>query len=146
MDVVDETGGSWDYAIQSAIGSYAQAAPMLSFQQDADGANIVATLRLYTDSAPPVMPGYTFQPGVGGFAAVYDTEGRACNYPPSTLPLNCSGEIARADIYLNAELPPGADLDARRTRLVLHELGHAMGLTRHSPDLGVAQLAQRYGW
>jgi hypothetical protein len=29
---------------------------------------------------------------------------------------------------------------------MLHELGHALGLTRHSPDLNIEQLAQRYGW
>ena len=29
---------------------------------------------------------------------------------------------------------------------MLHELGHAFGLTRHSPDLDILDLAQRYGW
>jgi hypothetical protein len=77
---------------------------------------------------------------------VYDAEGNACNFPPSPLPLNCSGRVARADIYLNDIIPAGADIEERRHRLVLHELGHAFGLTRHSPDLGIGQLAQRYGW
>ena len=66
-------------------------------------------------------------------------------YSPS-VPVGCSGEIARAEIYLNDIIPPGADIEARRLRLILHELGHALGLTRHSPDMGIAQLAQRYGW
>jgi hypothetical protein len=98
------------------------------------------------DADPPELQGYRFQPGVGGFAAVYDADGKACNFPPSPLPVNCSGEIARADIYLNDAIPEGPDIDARRLRLVLHELGHAMGLTRHSPALGIEMLAARYGW
>jgi hypothetical protein len=60
--------------------------------------------------------------------------------------MGCSGEIARADVYMQAELRPGDDIDERRVRLLLHEFGHAMGLTRHSSALGEDQLAQRYGW
>jgi hypothetical protein len=92
------------------------------------------------------VPGYAFEPGVGGFAAVYDAAGVACNFPPAAVPVGCSGEITTVDIYLNDIIPPGADIEARRDRLILHELGHGLGLTRHSPDLDVAQLAARYGW
>jgi hypothetical protein len=92
------------------------------------------------------LKGYLFPAGAGGFAAVYDVNGVACNFPPSPVPVGCTGEIATADVYLNDIIPPGADIEARRERLVLHEIGHALGLTRHSPDLGIAQLAQRYGW
>ena len=92
------------------------------------------------------MQGYNFPPGAGGFATVYDAAGLACNFPPSPLPLNCSGEIARSDIYLNDIIPAGPEVEARRGRLIVHEMGHAMGLTRHNPDLGIDQLASRYGW
>jgi hypothetical protein len=145
--VIDETGGTdWSPSVEEAIALYSGATPYLRFQREATGAHIVVTVRRYSDAQPPELPGYRFQAGVGGFAAVYDADGIACNFPPSTLPVNCSGEIARAEIYLNDIIPPGDDIEARRLRLVLHEMGHAMGLTRHSPDLGMAQLAQRYGW
>ena len=145
--VIDETGGSdWAPSIRYGVAAYAGATAQLSFVAEPAHANIVITVRRYADSAPPTLQGYLFQTGVGGFAAIYDTDGVACNYPPSTVPLGCSGEIARAEIYLNDIIPPGSDIEARRQRLVLHELGHALGLTRHSPDLGIEQLAQRYGW
>jgi hypothetical protein len=146
--VLDETGndGAWRPAIDAALSAYGGASPMLALDTDPADANIVVHVRRYSDAAPPSLEGYRFQPGVGGFAAVYDEQGRACNFPPSPLPLNCDGEIATAYVYLNDGLPPGTDLELRRERLVLHELGHAMGLTRHSPDLDVAALAARYGW
>lgn len=145
--VINQTGGNdWSPAIREAQERYAAATPYLRFQREAAGANIIITVRRYGDENPPEIRGYLFQPGVGGFAAVYDTDGSACNFPPSSLPVNCSGEIARADIYLNDIIPPGDDIEARRLRLILHELGHSLGLTRHSPDLGIGQLTQRYGW
>ena len=145
--VIDETGGQdWSPAVVAAVEAYAAGAPELTFQDGTDGANIVVTVRRYDDAHPPELPGYVFPPGAGGFAAVYDASGAACNYPPSPLPLNCTGEIATANIYLNDLIPPGAELEARRERLVLHELGHALGLTRHSPDLETGSLAERYGW
>jgi hypothetical protein len=145
--VVDETGGTdWSPAIERSLRAYAAAAPNLRFQPGPDAAHIVITVRRYSDDAPPALRGYVFLRGVGGFAAVYDEAGTACNFPPSPLPLSCTGEIASAEIYLNDIIPAGADIEARRDRLVLHELGHALGLTRHSPDLGVAQLSGRYGW
>jgi hypothetical protein len=145
--VIDETDGDdWTPAINNAVLTYSAAAPLLQFQRVVDGANIIMTMRRYSDSRPPQLEGYRFQTGVGGFAAVYDADGVACNFPPSRLPVNCSGEIARAEIYLNDIIPAGSDIEERRLRLILHEMGHAMGLTRHSPDLGIAQLAQRYGW
>ncbi len=145
--IIDETAGTdWTPAIERAVAAYAGATPYLQFQGLPDGANIIVRVRRYADGAPPALAGYVFPAGIGGFAAVYDTEGKACNFPPSPLPLNCSGEIAAVNIYLNDLIPPGWDIDVRRTQLVLHELGHAMGLTRHSPDLDIAQLAQRYGW
>jgi hypothetical protein len=123
--LIDETGGTdWSPAIGVAMRTYADGVPHLRFQQQTAGANIVVTVRRYSDSRPPALPGYTFQPGVGGFAAVYDADGNACNFPPSRLPLNCNGEVARADIYLNDIIPSGADIEARRLRLILHELGH----------------------
>ncbi|HEY8172851.1 MAG TPA: hypothetical protein VIH21_07170 [Dehalococcoidia bacterium] len=145
--MIDETGGDdWSPAIRAAASSYEAATTHLDLEAAPGEANIVVTLHRYEDSAPPELRGYRFEPGVGGFAAVYDADGNACNFPPSALPLNCSGEIARTDIYLNDIIPAGSDIDARRERLVLHELGHALGLTRHSPDLGIGQLGQRYGW
>jgi len=144
---LDETGGNdWTPALRTALSMYDEASPYLAFQPEPLGANIVITVRRYDDAAPPELRGYRFQPGVGGFAAVYDSDGVACNFPPSTVPVGCSGEIASAEIYLNDIIPPGEDIEARRLRLILHELGHAMGLTRHSPDLDIDQLAQRYGW
>ncbi len=145
--IIDETGGSdWTPAINSALETYRLATPHLAFRTSESGANIVIHVRRYNDAQPPEMSGYTFAQGMGGFAAVYDADGYACNFPPSDLPLGCSGEIARADIYLNDIIPAGPDIESRRLRLVLHELGHAFGLERHAPDLEVAQLAQRYGW
>lgn len=146
--VVDETGGdgAWSSAIERASWRYAVTASRLDFGATPTSAHIVVRVRRYDDRQPPLLAGYTFQPDVGGFAAVYDAEGRACNFPPSPLPRNCSGEIARADIYVNDAIPPGRDIEARRERLILHELGHAMGLTRHSADLDIDALARRYGW
>lgn len=146
--VIDGTGGdgAWSPAVDAALAAYGQAAPMLRFQRTTDGANIVVDVRRYDDGQPPELRGYVFPLNAGGFATVYDAAGVACNYPPSPLPLSCSGEIATATIYLNDVIPPGADIEARRERLVLHELGHSMGLTRHSPDLAIDALAARYGW
>jgi hypothetical protein len=144
--VIDRAGPEWAQSIDTGTATYGSATPYLAFQDAAQGANIVVTIHDYTDSAPPLVPGYLYPWGVGGFAAVYDVDGVACNYPPATVPVNCNGEIARADIYLNDAIPDGPEIEARRERLVRHELGHAMGLTRHSPDLDIAQLAARYGW
>ncbi|HZP56546.1 MAG TPA: hypothetical protein VFC53_03215 [Dehalococcoidia bacterium] len=145
--VLDETwGDDWRPALERSVAAYAEAMPWLQFQSDPAGANIVIRVFRYRDEAPPALPGYVFQPGVGGFAAVYDTQGAACNFPPAPAPVNCSGEIATAAVYLNDIIPPGPDIEARRDRLIRHELGHALGLTRHSPDLDVADLARRYGW
>jgi hypothetical protein len=145
--VIDDTDGSdWSPAIDAAIATYGATSARLAFQRDAAGANIVITVHRYLDTAAPELRGYLFPFNAGGFAAVYDPAGTACNFPPSTLPLNCTGEIATAEIYLNDIVPPGANLEARRERLILHELGHALGLTRHSPDTDIAQLATRYGW
>jgi hypothetical protein len=106
----------------------------------------VITVRSYTDASPPDLRGYDFPMGAGGFATIYDAEGKACNYPPSPLPLNCSGEITTTEIWLNQGIPAGGDIESRRVRLITHELGHALGLTRHSPDMDIGSLAQRYGW
>jgi hypothetical protein len=145
--LIDETGSAdWGAAIDSGTSTYASAAPQVAFVDDPANAHIVVTARRYTDAQPPQLAGYTFQPGVAAFVAVYDVEGRACNFPPSPLPLNCSGEIARGDVYLNDSIPAGDDIAERRLRLVLHELGHAMGLTRHSALLDVGYLERRYGW
>jgi predicted Zn-dependent protease len=145
--VTDATGDPvWRTAIEAAESRYTQAAPPLQFQDSAAGANIVVTVRTYRDTSPPELRGYTFQPGVAAFVAVYDANGKACNFPPSPLPLNCNGEIARGDVYVNAAMRPGDDIEERRVRLLLHEFGHAMGLTRHSSSLNEDQLAARYGW
>jgi hypothetical protein len=145
--LLDATGSeAWAEVIAEAAGTYAKAAPRLRFVREPETAHIVMTVRTYSDDAPPQLDGYLFPANAGGFAAIYDADGVACNYPPSALPLTCSGEIARADLYVNVALPPGADLPARQLRLLLHEMGHGLGLTRHSPDLDVAALARRYGW
>lgn len=146
VSVRQEAGGDWTSAVDDGLRTYADAAPLLRFVPSPAAANIDITFRGYTDETPPDLQGYAFPAGAGGFAAVYDVQGVACNYPPSSLPLTCSGEIATVIIYLNDDIPPGSDVEARRHRLVLHELGHALGLTRHSPSLDVAQLAARYGW
>jgi hypothetical protein len=145
--VTDATNADgWSPAIDASLATYGAGSDHLLFQRDAAGANVVITVRDYSDSAPPDLQGYLFPLNAGGFAAVYDAAGAACNFPPSPLPLNCTGEIASGDIYLNNVIPAGSDIEARRQRLILHELGHALGLTRHSPDLGIDQLALRYGW
>lgn len=145
--VVDETGGGdWSGAVDAAKATYADAVPNLRFQSDPGGANIVITVRQYVDAQPPELTGYRFQPKVAAFVAVYDIEGNACNFPPSPLPVNCNGEIARGDVYLNDAIVIDPEIEARRLRLVLHEFGHAMGLTRHSASLGVGELEARYGW
>lgn len=145
--IVNQAGPEWSSALQSSLRQYEEGAEgMLQFQDAAQGANIVITVKTYRDSAPPDLDGYDFPQGAGGFATVYDAQGLACNYPPSTLPLNCSGEITRTEIWLNLAIPPGSDIEARRERLLVHELGHAMGLTRHAPTLDIGTLAQRYGW
>ena len=147
VGVLDETGGTdWTPALLTALATYAGSTPYLRFVDSTAGANIVVHVRRYQDSAPPVIPGYLFQPGVGGFATVYDADGTACNFPPAPVPVGCSGEITTDYVYLNEIIPPGPDIEARRLRLILHELGHALGLTRHAPDLDIDQLAQRYGW
>ena len=145
--VVDETGsGDWSAAVEGGMAAYADAVPHLRFQSDPAGANIVITVRGYVDAQPPELQGYRFQPGVAAFVAVYDVDGKACNFPPSSLPVNCNGEIARGDVYLNDAIVIDPEIEARRLRLVLHEFGHAMGLTRHSASLGVSELEARYGW
>ena len=145
--IIDSTGSAdWSAAVQAGARTYAESSPYLQFDAQPANANIVITVRRYTDDAPPVLPGYRFQPGVAAFVAVYDADGKACNFPPSPLPLNCSGEIARGDVYLNDAIRPGDDIADRRLRLVLHEFGHAMGLTRHSSSLSVDYLNERYGW
>ena len=145
--VIDLTGGDdWSPAIATAIDRYADATPHLRFQSETAGANIIMTFHRYDDQHPPDIPGYVFPPGAGGFATVYDAQGTACNYPPVRLPVGCTGEIAVAHVYLNDIIPPGSDIEARRLRLILHEVGHGLGLTRHSPDLSIPQLSARYGW
>ncbi len=145
--ILDETGGDdWSPAIDAAVSRYGDAVPELAFQRTAAGANVVITARRYNDGDPPQLAGYVFPFGAGGFAAVYDSDGTACNYPPSPVPEHCTGEIATVDIYLNDIIPPGPDIENRRERLLLHELGHAFGLTRHSPEFAEATLAARYGW
>jgi hypothetical protein len=146
--VIDQTGGdgAWSPAVDAAMATYGAATPYLQFQTDPAGANIVITVHRYDDAAPPVMRGYLFPAGAGGFTEVYDTDGAPCNFPPSPLAIGCSGDIATADIYLNDVIPPGPDIEARRERLLLHETGHALGLERHAPDLDIPLLAQRYGW
>ncbi len=145
--VINQAGPEWSSSLQSSLRQYEEGAGgNLQFQNTPDGANIVITVKTYTDTAPPDLEGYDFPQGAGGFATVYDAQGLACNYPPSTLPLNCSGEITRTEIWLNLAIPAGSDIEARRGRLLLHELGHAMGLTRHAPTLDIGMLEQRYGW
>lgn len=145
--VVDETGGGdWSAAVEGGVAAYADAVPHLRFQPDPAGANIVITVRGYVDAQAPELQGYRFQPGVAAFVTVYDAAGEACNFPPSSLPVNCNGEIARGDVYLNDAIVIDPEIEARRLRLVLHEFGHAMGLTRHSASLGVSELEARYGW
>ena len=145
--VLDQTGGAArSPAIDAAGANNGTASPYLRFQRDPAGANIVITVRRYVDATPPELKGYLFPAGAGGFAAVYDANGTACNFPPSPLPVDCTGEIAAADVYLNDIIPPGPDIEARRGRLLLHEFGHAMGLTRHAPTLNIEELALRYGW
>lgn len=144
--IIDEAGSPWTSALQQALQKYSSATPYLRFQPEVSQANIIITVKRYNDRTPPRLDGYDFPQGAGGFATVYDRDGAACNYPPSPLPLNCTGEIATAQIWLNDDIPTGSDIEARRVRLILHELGHAMGLTRHSPDLDVGQLGSRYGW
>ena len=145
--IIDETAGAdWSPAIAAATQTYSAATPHLVFQNKIDGANIVMTFRRYDDAHPPELQGYNFPPGAGGFATVYDRAGLACNFPPSPLPMNCSGEIARSDIYLNDIIPAGPEIESRRERLIIHEVGHAMGLQRHSAALDIDPLASRYGW
>jgi hypothetical protein len=145
--VIDEAGGPWSAPLAHAMQTYASAAsPYLQFQSTTAGAHIVITVKAYTDGEPPQLEGYDFPQGAGGFATIYDAEGAACNYPPSPLPLNCTGEITTAQIWLNEAIPTGGDMDARRTRLITHELGHSLGLTRHSAELDIFALRQRYGW
>jgi hypothetical protein len=144
--IINEAGSPWTSALQQAVQKYSGATSYLHFQQDVRQAHIIITVKRYNDRTPPRLEGYDFPQGAGGFATVYDRDGAACNYPPSPLPLNCTGEIATAQIWLNDDIPSGADIEARRVRLILHELGHAMGLTRHSPDLDIGQLGSRYGW
>ncbi len=147
VGILNTAGPEWDSALQASLRQYTEAADgRLLFQTTSDGANIVVTVREYSDGAPPPLKGYDFPMGAGGFATIYDAQGLACNYPPSTLPLNCSGEITTTEIWLNDAIPAGADIENRRVRLIMHELGHAMGLTRHAPDMDIATLAQRYGW
>lgn len=143
--VSDETAdGRWSTAIDGAITSWSDATPRLAFQRDVEGANIVMRFYDYSDDAPPVVAGYVFPPGAGAFAAVRDARGVACNFPPSPLPESCDGEIAGADIYFNAAAA-GATPDDR-SALARHEIGHALGLTRHSADIDAASLYARYGW
>ena len=145
--IVNQAGPEWSSAVRSSLEQYEEGSGgLVQFQTAAQGANIVITIKTYTDSVPPDLDGYDFPQGAGGFATVYDAQGLACNYPPSTLPLNCSGEITRTEIWLNLAIPAGSDIEARRERLLLHELGHAMGLTRHAPTLDIGMLTQRYGW
>jgi len=145
--VVNEAPAQWSPALETAMQVYRDGTGgRVQFQSQIQGAHIVITVKEYSDSSPPQLRGYDFPRGAGGFATVYDAQGIACNYPPSTLPLTCSGEITTAQVWLNSAIPSGSDIEARRIRLIIHELGHSMGLTRHAPTIDASALGQRYGW
>ena len=113
------------------------------------------TFHRYNDRQPPELRGYNFPVGAGGFATVYDADGLACNYPPSTLPVNCSGEIAQADIYLNDIIPDGPaakagvqafDVIKQVNDQLVSNPAHLAALVRHfGKDTEVTLLVLRKG-
>ena len=57
VGVIDETqNDDWRPAIAASLSAYGGASRYLSFQSDAQDANIVVTVRRYTDDVPPTLP------------------------------------------------------------------------------------------
>jgi hypothetical protein len=123
--VIDETQGAWLPAIMEAARIYGAAARLLQFQWTTPAHITVMTHRYVREGALPSFP---------GSAILRDAWA-------VTHRMHYAGEIQGCDVYLNDAAPP-----SNRVDLLLHELGHALGLERHSADLGIAQLARRYGW
>ncbi len=151
-ELLSGLGGAWD-AAESAIGSWDAVSPIINFL-DAGYEPVVNSQQNWADGVY-VMEG----PAGAGIGANIDIMsrpgdfefeflGRPYNFGDNSLafavPIVMSGTIRSVDIYLNSDYTWAADgnhFDVQS--VVLHELGHALGLD-HPNQAGVGNQAQNY--
>ena len=151
-ELMSGLGGAWD-AAQTAVGSWDAVSPIINFL-DADYEPVVNSDQNWADG------GYGWEgPAGAGIGANIDIMSRPGDFEfeflgktygfggtslAFAMPCVMSGNILSVDIYLNSDYTwatGGNHIDVQT--VVLHELGHALGLD-HPNQAGVGNHAQNY--